>query len=104
MNLQKGEIKMIEFEQIRRDIDSLPAEAQSLLVDFIQLLKNHYSQSHGENHTTKHTSLSTKEAEKSLYEKFDELGLIGCCSVEENLSTTYKEVLANLLDKKYDNR
>ena len=33
---------MLEFEQIRRDIDSLPVEAQSLLVDFIQLLKKRY--------------------------------------------------------------
>ncbi|MFK0733113.1 MAG: type II toxin-antitoxin system HicB family antitoxin [Gloeotrichia echinulata GP01] len=31
--------------------------------------------------------------EKSLYDKFDEIRLIGCCSVEANLSTTYKIAL-----------
>ena len=42
--------------------------------------------------------------QKSLYEKFEETGLIGCCSVEENLSTSYKEILANTLVTKYDHR
>lgn len=45
---------------------------------------------------------TSQKEEKSLYEKFAEIGLIGCCSVEENLSATYKEVLANTLVNKYD--
>ncbi|MCC5656205.1 DUF2281 domain-containing protein [Nostoc sp. XA010] len=85
---------LIKFEEIYRDIDTLPEEAQTLLLDFIQLLKKRYPQPESKNHSQ----------EKSLYEKFDEIGLIGCCSVEENLSTTYKEVLSNTLDKKYDHR
>ncbi|MEH2228306.1 MAG: DUF2281 domain-containing protein [Nostoc sp.] len=85
---------LIKFEEIYRDIDTLPEEAQILLLDFIQLLKKRYPQPELENHSQK----------KSLYEKFDEIGLIGCCSVDENLSTTYKEVLSNTLDNKYDRR
>ena len=71
---------LIKFEEIYRYIDTLPEEAQILLLDFIQLFKKRYPQPESENHSQK----------KSLYEKFDEIGLIGCCSVEENLSTTYK--------------
>ncbi|CCQ61420.1 hypothetical protein CWATWH0401_3645 [Crocosphaera watsonii WH 0401] len=33
-----------------------------------------------------------------------ESGLIGCCSVEEDLSTTYKQVLSDSLESKYDQR
>ncbi|MBD2385135.1 DUF2281 domain-containing protein [Cylindrospermum sp. FACHB-282] len=85
---------VIKIEEISRDIDTLPEEAQILLLDFIQLLKKRYPQREPENHSQ----------EKSLYEKFDEIGLIGCCAVEENLSTTYKEVLSNTLPNKYDHR
>lgn len=83
---------LIKFEEIYRDIDTLPEEAQILLLDFIQLLKKRYTQAESEDHSQ----------EKSLYEKFDEIGLIGCCSVDEDLSTTYKEVLSNTLTTKYD--
>ncbi|MHC5728382.1 MAG: DUF2281 domain-containing protein, partial [Nostoc sp.] len=76
------------------DIDTLTEEAQILLLDFVQLLKKRYPQSESENYSQ----------EKSLYEKFDEIGLIGYCSVEENLSPTYKEVLSNTLDNKCDHR
>ncbi len=74
---------VIKFEEIYRYIDTLPEKAQILLLDFIQLLKKRYPQTASENHSQ----------EKSLYDKFDEIGLIGCCSVEENLSSTYKIAL-----------
>ena len=57
----------------------------------IHLQKQHHSKS--KHHSDK----------KSNYEKFDEAGLIGFCSVEENLSTDYKQVLADTLVTKYDN-
>ncbi|MBS9386284.1 MAG: hypothetical protein HEQ24_19505 [Dolichospermum sp. BR01] len=57
------------FTYLSKDIDTLPEEAQILLLDFIQLLKKRYPQP--ENH----------HQEKSIYEKFDEIGLIGCCAV-----------------------
>lgn len=82
----------VEFEQIYRDFETLPKEARTLVFDLIQLLKKSYSKSPVEN----------ENKEKSIYEKFDEIGLIGCCSVEENLSTTYKKVLTDTLGTKYD--
>lgn len=81
---------LIKFEEIYRDIDTLPEEAQILLLDFIQLLKKRYPQPESGNHSQ----------EKNFYEKFDEIGLIGCCSVEENLSTNYKEVLSQSIGMK----
>jgi hypothetical protein len=81
---------VIKIAEISQEINSLPEEAQILLLDFIQLLKKRYPQP--ENH----------HQQKTIYEKFDEIGLIGCCAVEENLSTTHKEVLANTLPNKYD--
>ena len=44
---------MISIEQIQNDIQTLPAEAQDLLVDFIQLLKKRYPET-----KTKNTDLS----------------------------------------------
>lgn len=83
---------MTEFDQIYRDIDNLPEEAKTLLSEFIDLLKKHYLKS------------AHNSEKKSNYERFDEVGLIGCCSVEENLSTDYKKVLADTLETKYDHR
>jgi hypothetical protein len=85
---------MINLEKIQHDISKLPEEAQTLVIDFIDSLKKQYS-------------LAEKpeiKSEKTLYNKFEESGLIGFCSVEENLSTTYKQVLADTLETKYDNR
>ena len=83
---------MPEFKQIYQDINTLPEEAQKLLFEFLELLKKCYAKPESEN----------QSEEKTLYEKFEEVGLIGCCSVEENLSTNYKQVLASTLVDKYD--
>ena len=85
---------MLTLEQLQQDIQDLPEEAQKLLIDFIEILKKRYPKS-----TPKNQSI-----EKNLYEKFSEIGLIGCVSNEENLSTTYKQVLAEGLNTKYDHR
>ena len=63
---------VIKFEEIYRDIDALPEEAETLLLDFIQLLKKRYQQ----------TEFKNNIREQNIYEKFEEMGLIGCCSVE----------------------
>ncbi len=42
--------------------------------------------------------------EPTLYDKFMESGLIGCCSLDEDLSTTYQQVLSDSLESKYDQR
>ena len=49
-----------------------------------------------------HVPLLRKE--KSNFEKFEEVGLVGCCDVEEDLSVNYKSVLAESLESKYDHR
>ncbi|MDJ0843995.1 TIGR04255 family protein [Crocosphaera sp.] len=45
-----------------------------------------------------------KKKEPTLYDKFMESGLIGCCSLDEDLSTTYKQVLSDNLESKYDQK
>lgn len=40
----------------------------------------------------------------STYGRFQASGLIGCVSVEKDLSSTYKQVLSEELDQKYDHR
>lgn len=85
---------MINLEQIQQDVSNLPEEAQMLVTDFIESLKKRYSVAEKQEITS----------EKTLYEKFEASGLIGFCSVEEDLSTTYKQVLADTLETKYDHR
>jgi mRNA-degrading endonuclease RelE of RelBE toxin-antitoxin system len=79
-------------EQIQKDIEELPEEAQSLLVDFIEILKKRYPRS----------AKQTANSEESPYQKFKQSGLIGFVSVEEDLSTTYKQALSKKLATKYD--
>ena len=67
-----GAISQQAAGQLQRDIDALPEEAQNLLVDFVELLKKQYSQAGSE----------AQAAEKSNFEKFEEIGFIGCCDVE----------------------
>jgi predicted metal-dependent hydrolase len=40
--------------------------------------------------------------QKTPLQILEESGFIGCCSVESDLSTTYKSVLTEKLNKKYD--
>lgn len=68
---------MSNLEQIQKDFQELPEEAQTLLMDFIEILKKRYSQ----------TIPPEPTAEKSPYQQFQESGLIDCGSVEENLAT-----------------
>ncbi|MEB3215744.1 MAG: DUF2281 domain-containing protein [Nostocales cyanobacterium 94392] len=82
---------MLKLEKIQQEIQDLPEEAQSLLIDFIEILKKRYPKPISDN----------QSQEKILYEKFDDIGLIGCVSIEENLSTTYKQVLSEGLNDKY---
>jgi hypothetical protein len=54
---------VIQMSQLQRDIEALPEEAQSLLVDFVDLLKRRYSQPGAESQTV----------EKSNFEKFEQV-------------------------------
>lgn len=91
---------MLDIEQIQKDINELPAEAQTLLVDFIDLLKKRYSTADKpefNSHRPLNPQLSTLDILK-------ESGLIGCISAEPDLSTNYKSVIKEELDSKYDYR
>lgn len=91
---------MIPIEQIQKDINELPEEAQALLLDFIDLLKSRYSTPE---ERTIHSN-QTPNHQLSTLDILKESGLIGCISAEPNLSTNYKSVLQKELDSKYDNR
>jgi len=91
---------MASLEQIQQDIQTLPQESLSLLDQFIQLLKKS-SRTPQQQDDTHPQDLDNSE-EGSVYERFKASGLIGCVSLEEDLSTTYKQVLAEGWDQKYD--
>lgn len=91
---------MASLEQIQQDIQTLPQEALSLLDQFIQLLKKS-SPTLIEEDKSPSQDIDNSE-EGSVYERLKASGLIGCVSVEEDLSTTYKQVLAEGWSQKYD--
>jgi hypothetical protein len=89
----------IPIEQIQKDINELPEEAQTLLLDFIDLLKKRYStpkKSESNSDSSPNHPLSTLDILK-------ESGLIGCISAEPDLSIHSKSVFQEELDAKYDN-
>ena len=81
---------MNNLEQAQADIQGLPEEAQALLTDFVEILKKRYAQP------------KQMIEEKSTYEKFQNSGFIGCVSIEEDLSTTYKQLLVEEWNQKHD--
>lgn len=91
---------MASLEQIQQDIQTLPQEALDLVAQFILLLKKSSAVPHEQNASQKMDS----DQSGGVYEQFEASGLIGCVSAEENLSTTYKEVLAEEWGRKYDHR
>jgi len=80
-----------QSEQIAKSIEELPPEAQSLIRDFIEDLQERYS----------NVPQQEPDSKKSTYEAFQELGLIGCVSLREDLSTNYKQILTESLNEKY---
>jgi len=89
---------MLDIQQIQTDINELPEEAQTLLLDFIDLLKKRYS-------TPEKRAINSDPApnqQLSTLEILKESELIGCISAEPNLSTDYKPVVREKLDGKYD--
>ena len=85
---------MLSLEQLQQDIESLPKEAQTLLADIVEILKKRYPQARSK----------SSKSEMSLYQQFQDSGFIGSVSLEDDLSTTYKQVLSEQWGKKYDHR
>ncbi len=75
------------IDQIQSTIQTLPEEAQQDLWEYVQNLSHKYS-----------------PTPKTPYEILEESGFIGCCSIEEDLSSNYKEALTKSLEKKYGYR
>ncbi|MEI6429909.1 MAG: hypothetical protein WCO45_16230 [Pseudanabaena sp. ELA607] len=107
---------MSNLNTIQQDIVELTPEAQQIIFNLIDLLKTNPKPNQQSNpvipnqdksdfipsHTQVHPQPTPQL--KSTYQKFVESGLIGCVEVEEDLSTTYKQVLAEGWAKKYDHR
>ena len=91
---------MINLEQIQHDISELPEEAQTLVIDSIESLKERYSVA--EKQEVKSTLPIDNQS--STLDILKESGLIGCISAESDLSINYKSILKEGLDSKYDNR
>lgn len=91
---------MINIDQIQQDINELPEEAQTFLIDFIEFLKKRYSL--GEKQGVKPKKLLAHQS--STLDILKKAGLIGSISAESDLSINYKSVLKEGLDSKYDNR
>ncbi|MFM2431114.1 MAG: hypothetical protein RLZZ511_2327 [Cyanobacteriota bacterium] len=93
-------------QQIEQDIQTLSPEALTLVAQFIQLLQRMNPNLHNLNPPPQNSPPITAVAitEKTTYEQFQDSGLIGCVAIDENLSTTYKQVLAEEWGKKYDHR
>ena len=103
---------MASLEQIQKELQILPQEALSLVYQFIQLLKkssqtpqnNQVSQPSSTSTTLDSNATATDNSRGDVYKRFKASGLIGCVSLEEDLSTTYKQVLAKEWSEKYDHR
>ncbi|NJL53371.1 MAG: DUF2281 domain-containing protein [Hydrococcus sp. SU_1_0] len=85
---------MINIDKIQQDINELPEEAQTLLLDFLELLKKRYSLA-----TKQQIKKETLESNRE-----DWLDFIGCVEAEADLSRNYKTYLNFELGKKYDYR
>ena len=84
------------LSQLQQDIAALSPDAQLVIFNLVNLLKNE----------SKKESIQQLEQRQTgnTYQQFVESGLIGCIAIEEDLSRTYKEVLAEGWGKKYDHR
>ena len=91
---------MLNIEQVQKDINELPEEAQTLLIDFLDFLKQRYSVAKKQ----EVQSNPTLSSQSSTLDILKESGLIGCISAESELSTHYKSVIREGLNCKYDNR
>jgi len=81
------------LEVLRQEIETLSPEDQERLLAIIYILKQNLEPT-APNPTPK----------QSLYEKFEQQGLIGCFDDDDNVSSNYKALLTESLEKKYGYR
>ncbi|OKH19291.1 hypothetical protein NIES208_03100 [[Limnothrix rosea] IAM M-220] len=87
---------MINLKQLQQDIASLSPDAQQVIINLVNLLKDKSE--------TELSQTADKSQTRNVYQEFVDSGLIGCVDVDEDLSTTYKKVLAEGWANKYDHR
>lgn len=84
---------MTNLNTIQQDIANLSPHTQKIIFDLVELLKNQ----------SPPTPTHPQKSPKSNYEALKALGLIGFMTDDDqNLSTNYKQVLAEGWGQKYD--
>lgn len=89
---------MLDLNTLQQDINELPEEAQTLLADFIDLLKKRYSTG-----KKQESNPNQSHHQRSNLEILRDSGLVGCISSDPGLSSNYKSMIKQELDSKYDN-
>ncbi|AHJ27018.1 DUF2281 domain-containing protein [Nodularia spumigena CS-584] len=89
-----------KIEEIYRDIDTLPEEAQSLLLDFIQLLKKRYQQTENQHIENEKTFSSTQKPKPHPLDTFIETH--GVWEDERTAEEIVKEIYDSRTISNYD--
>ena len=91
---------VIKIEEMYRDIDTLPEEAQSLLLDFIQLLKKRYQQTENQHIENEKTFSSTQKPKPHPLDTFIETH--GVLEDERTAEEIVKEIYDSRTISNYD--
>ncbi|MBE9201270.1 MULTISPECIES: hypothetical protein [unclassified Nodularia (in: cyanobacteria)] len=91
---------VIKFEEIYRDIDTLPEEAQTLLLDFIQLLKKRYPKPENKHIENEKTFSSTQKQKPHPLDTFIEKH--GAWENERTAEEIVKEIYDSRTISNYD--
>ena len=91
---------VIKIEEMYRDIDTLPEEAQSLLLDFIQLLKKRYQQTENQHIENEKTFSSTQKPKPHPLDTFIETH--GVWEDERTAEEIVKEIYDSRTISNYD--
>ncbi len=78
----------MSLDSIQQDIEALPPDAQRIVLDLVQLLKQQYQ-------------ITTSDSSHQSQAPDDWSDFMGCMEAEPDLSTNYKAYLRDELDKKY---
>ena len=91
---------VIKIEEMYRDIDTLPEEAQSLLLDFIQLLKKRYQQTENQHIENEKTFSYTQKPKPHPLDTFIETH--GVWEDERTAEEIVKEIYDSRTISNYD--
>lgn len=80
---------MLKLDTIQKEIAALPPDAQQIIFDLVDILKNRYLP-------------NPQRISETIVNDWSDF--IGCIDAESDLSRNYKTYLSNELDEKYANR